>query len=44
MFAEQWRPRRQCVSCIEWIEKDNQGTMCLDCIFQLGPYPVKNKK
>jgi hypothetical protein len=44
MFAEQWRPRRQCVSCVEWIEKDNQGTMCLDCIFQLGPYPVKNKK
>jgi hypothetical protein len=41
MFREQCRPRRHCISCDDWLEDANQGSACLGCIFQLGPYPMK---
>jgi hypothetical protein len=41
MFREQYRPKRQCDSCSEWLEQDNQGTKCVACIFQLGPFAMK---
>ena len=43
MFREQIRPKKQCDSCSEWLEQDNQGSQCVACIFQLGPFAMKNK-
>ena len=41
MFREQCRSKISCVSCFNWLEDDNQGTRCVDCIFQLGFNPMK---
>jgi hypothetical protein len=41
MFGRYSRPKSQCSSCIEWLEDGNQGSLCINCIFQLGPYPLK---
>ena len=43
MSRDQDRPKRQCYSCSNRLEQDNQGTKCVACIFQLGPYPLKNR-
>ena len=42
IFREQYRPKQQCASCSKWLEQDNQGTKCAACIFQLGPFALKN--
>jgi hypothetical protein len=38
IFRVNCRPNRPCVDCSEWLEQDNQGSRCIACIFQLGPY------
>lgn len=41
MSAMYYRPKSQCSSCNELLEAGNQGTICIDCIFQLGSCPMK---
>lgn len=40
MFSGYSRTKRQCASCSELLEQDNQGLQCIACIFKLGPYPM----
>ena len=40
MFSGYSQTKRQCASCSELLEQDNQGLQCIACIFKLGPYPM----
>ena len=41
MFSGYSRAKSQCNSCSKWLEQDNQGSQCIDCIFQLGSFAMK---
>jgi len=40
MFSGYSRAKSQCGSCSKWLEQDNQGSQCIDCIFQLGSFAM----